>query len=82
MFEYWFHGLDDGHGTFTHHGTTHDFLEVCSRIAQLYSPGIASEFVGQLLEDNISKLDFLRVIDWKFEFDWGTEQKIVLHKLK
>lgn len=79
MFEYWFIGLPDGGET----GTTHDFLEVLSRIAQNFSPGIAGEFVNELLETKSKELMFLRVTEWKFEQELSTsdsDQKIILHK--
>lgn len=88
MFEFWFHGLDDGDGPFTHHGTTHDFLEVMSQVAQCFSHHIAGDFVAALLNDQATNLSFLRMIDWKFEYrieppeGVGTERSIILHKLK
>jgi hypothetical protein len=87
MFEYWFHGLEDSNGTYTHHGTTHDFLEVCSQIAQLIGPIVAGNFVAALLADREKELAFLRVVEWKFEFttkphEDEPEQKIILHKLR
>lgn len=82
MFEYWFHGLDDGHGTFTHHGTTHDFLEVVSQMAMLYDAEIASKFLKNFLVAFEKELSFLRVTDWKFEYAADDGVTIVLHKLK
>jgi hypothetical protein len=88
MFEFWFHGLDDGDGPFIHHGTTHDFLEVCCQIAQCYDFKIAGEFVRSVLTEHAKELSFLRVVDWKIDYtvdvndDIGLERKIVLHKRK
>jgi hypothetical protein len=70
VFEYTFHGLEDGEGTFTHTGTTSDFLEVCCQIARLYESQVAMFFVGQLLAAKEKELDFLRVTDWNFEWEW------------
>lgn len=68
MFEYWFHGLNDGDGNFTHHGVTHDFLEVLCQMALLYNATITGNFVKALLIEHDKKLSFLRVADWKFEY--------------
>lgn len=81
MFEYWFLGLKDEGDTFDHVGTTHDFLEVVSQIAQLFSAEIAGEFVAALLSDHREKLSFLRVVDWKFAYPVNDEQTIRLHKV-
>lgn len=83
MFEYWFIGLEDGGET----GTTHDFLEVLSRIAQNFSPETAGRFTCEMLRDQKKQLSYLRVIEWKFEFIWFEPAepenkyfKIILHK--
>ena len=68
MFEYWFIGLTDDQGKFDHHGTTADFLEVVCRIAETFTPEVAGDFTGALLEDKQKKLTFLRVVDWKFSY--------------
>lgn len=77
MFEYWFLGRK---GTIT--GSTHDFLEVCCQITKTFNPTIAGEFVEGLLNDQATNLSFLRVIDWKFEFEIDETRSIKLHKLK
>lgn len=90
MFEYWFLGLNDGDGDFSHHGTTHDFLEVCSQIAELISPKVCGAFVAELLNERKKELSFLRVTDWKFEGRFSTPTKsddmhvtiIKLHKFR
>lgn len=84
MFEYWFHGLDDGDGIFTHHGHTHDFLEVISQVAQCFDDKVAGDFVSCLIRKERKNLSFLRVIDWKIEYNQllRADQKIVLHKLR
>jgi hypothetical protein len=68
MFEFWFHGLDDGDGPFIHHGTTHDFLEVCCQIAQCYDPDAAGNVVENLMRKHDKELSFLRVTE--FELEW------------
>jgi hypothetical protein len=81
MFEYHLHGLQDRDGHYTYTATTHDFIQVCADIAKCYSPGILGEFVSELFTEHSDKLDFLRVTDWNFDFDWGTEEKIQLRKV-
>lgn len=99
MFEYWFHGVKDPQDPehsepFDFHGTTYDFIEIICQIAKFYSSEIAGIFVTELLNGHADELDFLRVIDWKFEFDFVNraaeihaqdgypEGRIVLHKVK
>ncbi len=84
MFEYWFLK-----GTETHHGTTHDFLEVLSQIAIHFDTQTAGRFTEALLGSKRKELSFLRVTDWNFEFSVNMisrpdepEQTIKLHKLK
>lgn len=78
MYEFWFLNLRDpqdhsGASTFSHHGTTYDFLELCCQIAEKLSPGFAGEFVNELLTAKLSKLAYLRVIDWNFELEVGDQ---------
>ena len=78
MFEYWFEGPN-----ITHHGTTHDFLEVCAQITEIIgNPQVTGDFVTALMEDRRQMLAFVRVVDWKFEyrFDNPSETTIKLHK--
>lgn len=69
MFEYWFH---NGEGEI-HHGTTHDFLEVCCQIAQHFDFEVAGTVVREILTKRSKELSFLRVIEWNFEHKWEVE---------
>lgn len=88
MFEYWFHGLEDGEGPFTHNDHTSDFLEFVCRVADMYGQTVAGKFVTELLTTHENMLSYMRVDnDWKFELKLedigdGVERKIILHKLK
>lgn len=81
MFEFWFHGLDDGDGTFTHHGTTYDYIQILCDIAEAYSPKIAGEFVTAQLEEQKKLLPFLRVVEWNFKYKINDTQSIELRKV-
>lgn len=66
MFEFWITGLSDGlsDDTFSHNGTTHDFLQVLCDISKLLGPTIAGDFVAVVLAQQESKIEFLRVTEW------------------
>lgn len=77
VFEFWFIGPN-----ITHHGTTHDFLEVCAQITEnIGDPQVTGDFVAALMDERKSSLPFLRVVDWKFEYILTDDRTIKLHKL-
>lgn len=67
MYEYHFANINDDAGTFTHTGTTFDFLELCCQISEIYSPEVCGKFIEALMIDKERELMFLRVVDWNFE---------------
>lgn len=76
MYEFWFYGLIDPQNPensepFSHHDTTTDFLEFCCQLTQKYNSNIAGEFIAQLMNSKEKELEFLRVVDWKFEIDFA-----------
>lgn len=68
MFEYWFLNLNDGHGAFSHNGTTHDFLEVVSQVTQILGAEATGNWLTELLTKLEAKVAFLRVDTWEFEY--------------
>lgn len=78
MFEYWFMSAE-GDVTFT--GTTHDFLEVCCQLAKRFSESLAGEFLSEMLTEHGDKLEFLRVIDWKFDTSIATHNGDIVIRL-
>lgn len=68
MFEFWITGLKDDEGTFSHNGTSHDFLEVMCRIGELVGPTTAGKFLEDLFTEKRNQLDHLRMIDWNFRY--------------
>lgn len=78
MYEYTF--TTDGSMTF---GTTYDFLEVCCQITRNFDSKVTGEFIAALQSDKVAELDFLRIVEWTFEFVMSSiegEQTIKLHK--
>lgn len=75
VFEYWFLTEEP------QHGATHDFLEVVSQIAQAFDSKVAGEFVTTLVEQQKEKLAFLRVVDWRIDYEVNDSQTIKLRKL-
>lgn len=78
MYEYWFLNLrdpqdPDGHDTFSHHGTTYDFLELCAQIAIFFNPIICGQFVTDVMEQEKESLAFLRVTDWNCKIEIGDQ---------
>lgn len=78
MFEFWFHSPAE-----SHHGTTHDFFEVCAQMAQFFNPEATGNFVADLLQAKVHELPYLRVAIWDepHVFPIDDDNTIRLHKL-
>jgi hypothetical protein len=90
MYEYWFLNLRDelNDDSLSHHGTTHDFIQVCSEITQFFGPEVTGNLVGALMKHVEKDIAFIRLAEWDdFQFhiksadDPRKDQIIRLHKL-
>ena len=55
--------------TETHEFSTTDFLQLCCDVGQTLGPFGAGNLVEKLLVEKARELEYLRVIDWNFEFE-------------
>lgn len=51
-----------------HHFSTTDFLQLCCDVGQTLGPFGVGEMVTELLTEKAKDLEYLRVIDWNFEY--------------
>lgn len=63
MYSYQFKNTNE-----VHEGMTGDFLEVVCQIALYMGTDLTGDWLTALLTDQTAQLDFLRMVDWKF--DW------------
>jgi hypothetical protein len=71
MFEFHFYGLENSDGKpYVFSGGTFDFLEVVCRIAEVYTPQLAGNFVSALLDEKVKELSHLRVVAFEFDYQW------------
>jgi hypothetical protein len=63
-----------------HEGTTCDFLELVCQVALYAGIDLAGDWLTAFLTDQTAQLDFLRLIDWKFEWCPTDETSIKIKK--
>lgn len=63
-----------------HEGTTSDFLEAVCQIALYAGTDLTGDWLTALLTSESAQLDFLRMVDWKFDFHPTDEISIQIKK--